>query len=172
MKWRRMKVSRQVEPASKKTRFKGFTEPAVIPLQALGVIDVGATDIGNNEMLANALSNTSSACLDKGYAVKRGSEFVNEYGRTDDSSQRTDGGLDNPNHMMGSFVTLWPYAMGGIETRRPIDVPYNVHVQALIQRGGNAFRLHHHFIFQAFSVLQRGRCAALHVFKSKRVLSS
>ena len=174
MKWRRMKVSRQVEPASKKTRFKGFTEPAVIPLQALGVIDVGATDIGNNEMLANALSNTSSACLDKGYAVKRGSEFVNEYGRTDDSSQRTDGGLDNPNHMMGSFVTLWPYAMGGIETRRPIDVPYNVHVQALIQRGGNAFRLHHHFIFQAFSVLQKRQVcssACLQIKKSTFLLN-
>jgi hypothetical protein len=42
----------------------------VIPLQVLGVIDVGVTDVGNNEMLANALSNTSSACLDNGYAIK------------------------------------------------------------------------------------------------------
>src|SRR5882762_2694502 len=76
--------------------------------------------------------------------------------------------------MMGSFVTLWPYAMGGIETRRPIDVPYNVHVQALIQRGGNAFQLHHHFIFQAFSILQKRQVcssACLQIKKSTFVLN-
>ena len=59
----------------------------MIPLQALGIIDVGATDVGNNEMLANALANTSSSKLENGYAIKWSSEFVNEFGRTDENGQ-------------------------------------------------------------------------------------
>jgi hypothetical protein len=57
--------------------------------------------------------------------------------------------------MMGTFVMLWPYGVGGIETRRPIDVPYDVHVRALLQREGKQFRQHHNFIFQAFGILQK-----------------
>lgn len=58
-------------------------DPAVIPLQALGVVNVGATYIGANEVLAHALANTSVTDTSTGYAVKRGGEFVNEYPRVD-----------------------------------------------------------------------------------------
>jgi hypothetical protein len=138
-----------------------FTEANVIPLQALGVIDVGATDIGDNEMLANALANTSTVQLEKGYVIKRSSEFINEYGRRDEGGQRVEGSVEDPNHMMGTFVVLWPYVMGGIETRRPVEVPYNVHIQALLQQSDKSFRLHHHFVFQAFGILRKRQvCSA------------
>jgi hypothetical protein len=141
----------------------------VIPLQSLGIIDVGATDVGDNEMLANALANTSSSKVENGYAIKRSSEFVNEYGRTDEGGQRTDGPVDDPNHMMGAFVMLWPYAMGGIETHRPIEVPYNIHVQSLLQRSNKSFRLHHHFIFQAFGVLQKRQVCSAACLQIKKI---
>lgn len=72
--------------------FTGFLAPEVVPLQALGVIDVGATHVGDNEMLAHALANMSSEALEAGYAVKHGGDFVNEYARTDADGERTDGG--------------------------------------------------------------------------------
>jgi len=53
-------------------------------LQSLGVIDVGATHVGDHEMLAYALANTSTKELQNGFAIKRGGAFVNEYPRTDD----------------------------------------------------------------------------------------
>src|SRR5882762_9696968 len=97
-----------------------YTDAAVIPLQSFGIIDAGASYVGENEMLSHALTNASSGDLENGYLVKRSSSFMNEYGRTNDAGEFTDGGPDNPNHMMGTFVTLWPYGVGGIETRRPI----------------------------------------------------
>jgi hypothetical protein len=133
----------------------GVQEPGVIPLQALGVIDVGATQVSDNEVLANAMANASAKDVSGGYGVRRGSAFVNEYARTDIIGQRTDGGPDDPNHTMGCYPWLWPYAMGGIETARPIDVPYNIHVRSLLQYPDKRFRLDPTFIFQAFGVLQK-----------------
>jgi hypothetical protein len=92
-----------------------FTEPAVIPLQALGVIDAGATYVGDNEVLANAMANTTSTSVQNGYVVKRGSAFVNEYPRINSLNQCTIGGPEDPNHMMAAFPVLWPYAEGGFE---------------------------------------------------------
>src|SRR5882762_9797357 len=108
----------------------------MIPLQSLGVVDTGSTYVGEHEILAHALANASSSEMEDGQLIRRSSEFVNEYGHRDQDDNLTDGGPDNPNHTMGTFVMLWPYGVGGIETRRPIDVPYHVHVRALLQREG------------------------------------
>src|SRR5882672_6071590 len=136
-----------------------MTEPKVIPLQALGVIDVGATHVSNSEVLSNAMANTVSN-IDNEYAVRRGSTFVNEYARTDEAGQRTDGGAENPNHLMGAYPMLWPYGIGGIETRRRVDVPYNVHARWSLQYADRRFRHHGQFIFQAFGVLQKRQMCA------------
>ena len=42
---------------------------------------------------------------------------------------RTDGGPSNHNHLMGCFTTLFPYGMGGFETERPVNVPYEIHAK-------------------------------------------
>jgi hypothetical protein len=129
--------------------------PAVIPLQALGVIDVGATYVGDNEVLANAMANASNTTVQNSYGVRRGGVFVNEYPRTDTDGQRSIGETHDPHHTMGSYPWLWPYATGGIEVNRPINVPYQVHVQKLLQYPDKHFRLDPTFIFQAFGVLQK-----------------
>jgi hypothetical protein len=121
----------------------------------LGVVNAGATYVGEHEILAHTLVNASSSKLNQAQLIRRGSTFVNEYGRRDDNDDLIDGGPDNPNHMMGTFIMLWPYDVGGIKTRWSVDVPYDVHVRALLQRDGKQFCLHHNFIFQAFSILQK-----------------
>jgi hypothetical protein len=131
------------------------TGPAVIPLQALGVIDVGASYVGDNEVLAHALANTSSSLLEGGYAIKRSGTFVNEYGRAGDEGNAMDGGADDPHHMMAAFPTLWCYGKGGMETKHPIPVSYDLHVRAALEHHDRRFSLHLQFIFQAFGVLQK-----------------
>ena len=106
------------------------TAAAVILLQALGVIDIGVSYMGDNEVLAHALTNASSVTLAGGYAIKRSNTFVNEYGRTDKEGNTTDGRDSDPHHLMAAFPTLWCYGKGGMETKWPIPIPYDVHVHA------------------------------------------
>lgn len=144
-------------------------KPSVIPLQALGVIDVGATAVGENELLSHVLANVSAEGGKDTFIVKRSSDFVNEYARRDNDGSLCDGGPDDTNHMMGAFPILWPYGVGGIETNRPIPVPYNVHVRYALQYCDKRFRTDLNFIFQAFGVLQKRqvcRSACLQVTKS------
>jgi Helitron helicase-like domain at N-terminus len=117
--------------------------------------------MGDNEVLAHALANTSSVALAGGYAIKRSSTFVNEYGRTDKEGNTMDGGDGDPHHLMAAFPMLWCYGKGGMETRRPISVPYNVHVRTAIEHHDRRFSQHFQFIFQAFGVLQKRQvCSA------------
>jgi hypothetical protein len=133
----------------------------VVPLQALGVIDVGATHVGDNEMFAHALANTSSEVLEMSYAIKRSGEFVNKYARTDGGGQHTDGRGEDPNHLLGAFPTLYCYGKGAPETKRWVDVPYNIHIHAALQHYDKRFTLHLQFIFQAFGILQKHQiCSA------------
>src|SRR5271156_2850789 len=70
----------------------------------------------------------------KDYFVRRGSAFVNEYARVDPvSGQRYDGGPGNPNHLLGTFPTLFPYGLGAFEIERKENVPYEVHVRWALQ---------------------------------------
>lgn len=101
------------------------------------------------------MANMSTGDAQRSYAIQCGSAFVNEYGRYDMFGQRSDGGPDDHNHLLAAYPLLWPYGMGGVETHRDIEVPYNVHVQWLLQYSDRRFRLHSQFIFQAFGVLQK-----------------
>lgn len=102
--------------------------PEVVPLQSLGVVDVGGNDVSEGDALTYALANVSQQEKGKSFAIKRGNQFVNEYARTDPQGSRTDGGPDNPNHLLGAFPTLYCYGKGGIEDSRPIPVSYGDHV--------------------------------------------
>ena len=50
-----------------------------IPLHSLGVVDVAAADVSENEVLAHALANITQLDKAQGWAIKRSSDFVNEY---------------------------------------------------------------------------------------------
>jgi hypothetical protein len=72
--------------------------------------------------------------------------------------------------MLAAFPVLWPYAEGGFEVGRPINVPYDVHVWCVLQYPCKRFRHHSQFIFQVFGVLQkRQMCSSACLQVSKKV---
>ena len=96
-----------------------LSDPATIALQSLGVIDVAANDVQDNEILAYALHNETCSEKQEAWAVRCGNEPVNEYACQGPDSVHTDGSGENPNHLLGSFPCLFPYRFGGFEVDRP-----------------------------------------------------
>ena len=111
--------------------------------------------MSERDALSSALANVSEAEQSKSFAVKRGNEFVNEYARTNSEGERTDGGPDNTNHLLGAFPTLYCYGKGGIEVKRPMAVNYGDHVRRDLQYWDKRFRKDLHYVFQVFGVLQK-----------------
>jgi hypothetical protein len=119
--------------------------------------------------LAHALANLSQHDRAEGWAVKRSSDFVNEYPRRNTEGALSDGTSENPNHLLGTFPCLFPYGQGGFEVDRPIPVRYDAHGRWSIRYSDRRFRLDHLFIFQIFGVLQKRQlCAAAALQISKR----
>lgn len=140
----------------------------VIPLQSLGVIDVAGTDVKENEILAHALANVSQPERAEGWAIKRSSDFVNEYPRTTADGNLSMGTPDDPNHLLGAFPCLFPYGFGGFEVDRPIQVSYESHSRWALHYSDKRFREDHFFMFQIFGVLQKRQlctAAALQISK-------
>ncbi len=81
------------------------------------MVDVEGCDISSTEIMAHAFANSIREHHTEDYIIRRGSAFVNEYARTDTvTGLRNDSGPSNPNHLMGCFLTLFPYGKGGFET--------------------------------------------------------
>ena len=130
---------------------------SAIPLQALGVVDVAANGVTDNELLAHALANVSRADKTDSWAVKRSTDFVNEYPRIDVDGMRFVGSTENPNHLLGSFPCLFPYGLGGFEVARECNVSYEKHARWALRYADRRFRTDLHFMFQVFGVIQK-RC--------------
>jgi hypothetical protein len=157
------------------------TEPAVLGLSHLGVVDIEGVEVTETELMAHALANCSQLIREEDYMIRRGSAFVNEYARVDPSTgQRNDGGPSDANHLLGSFPTLFPYGHGGFETERPVNVPYEAHVRWALRYSDRRFRKDPHFPFQVFGVCQKRQvCRASFLqmkkgsyFKHQRLLST
>ena len=83
---------------------------AVIPLHVNGVVDVGAHDVPDNDVLAHALSNATNKPYNESYNIRCSSVFVNEYARVDSSTgQWTDEGPAMQTTYWDHFlyVSLW-----------------------------------------------------------------
>lgn len=144
-------------------------EPAIVPLQSLGIVDIEGQDISSSELMAHALSNTCSRTAPEDFRIHRGSAFINEYARVDTKTGlRNDGGPGNANHLLGSFPTLFPYGMGGLETDRPINVPYETHVRWTMLYADRRFRTDIHFPFQVFGVMQKREVCRSAVLQMKK----
>ena len=140
-----------------------------IPLHVLGVVDIAANDVPENELLASALRNVTRSDRDSGWAVKRSSDFVNEYPRVNEDGTRYEGPTENPNHLLGSFPCLFPYGQGGFEVGRPQIVSYDRHARWALRYEDKRFRKDFYFIFQVFGVIQkRELCASAALQISKR----
>ena len=131
------------------------TGPETFPLHSLGVIDIAASDVPENELLVHALANVSREDKDAGWAIKRSGDFMNEYPRKTDDGSLSHGMFENPNHLLGSFPCLFPYGQGGYEVNQPMRVSYAAHARWALRYDNKRFRKDHHFMFQNFGVLQK-----------------
>lgn len=135
----------------------------------MGVIDVDGNDISSTEIMVHALTNSTTEQNTGDYAIRRGSAFVNEYTRIDAlTGLRNDGGPGNPNHLLGSFPTLFPYGMGGFETNRPITVTYETHAKWAMLYADKRFRKDPQFPFQIFGICQKREVCRSSVLQMKR----
>ena len=105
-------------------------------------------------MLAQALANALTA-LHETYAVRRGSTFVEEYARRDTEGHCTIGEPENPNHLLGAFPWLFPYAMGGFEVDWRVSLSYESQAKWAMRYADCWFQLDLQFMFQVFGVIQK-----------------
>lgn len=123
----------------------------VIPLQYLGQQDVELDRISANDLLAVGLSNLWEPGLEGAYAVKHGNRPVSTFGYNPNSSYDTPAN----NYWERAFPTLYPYGMGGPEIPRPVTLSLTDHIRWSLRYFDKRFRIHQHFPFTAFSILQR-----------------
>jgi hypothetical protein len=146
-----------------------LSNPGVLPLSHLGVVDIDGIDVTQSELMAHALANSCENRQEEDYMIRRGSAFVNEYARVDPSTgQRNDGGPSDANHLLGSFPTLFPFGQGGFEIERTVIVPYEAHVRWALQYEDRRFRKDPHFPFQVFGVCQKRQVCRASVLQMKK----
>lgn len=131
------------------------TVPESIPLHSLGVVDVAANDVPQNEVLAHALTNVAQDDKVEGWAVKHSSDFVNEYPCKTSDSILMEGSYKSLNHLLESFPYLFPYGMGGYEVQQAVKVTYKTHAWWSLRYEDKWFQKDLHFMFQMFSVIQK-----------------
>ncbi|KAF8810465.1 hypothetical protein BYT27DRAFT_7209448 [Phlegmacium glaucopus] len=145
------------------------TEPVVLALSHLGVVDVDGIDVSESELMAHALANCCQLRHEEDYMIQRGSAFVNEYARVDPSTgQRNDGGPSNANHLLGTFPTLFPFGQGGFEIESPVNVPYEAHVHWVLRYEDRRFRKDPHFPFQVLGVCQKRQVCRASILQMKK----
>ena len=141
----------------------------MLTLSSLGVVDVDGLEVTESELMAHAFANCAQMVREEDYMIRRGSAFVNEYARVDPlTGQRNDGGPGDPNHLLGTFPTLFPFGLGGFEIERAINVPYEAHVRWALRYADKRFRKDPHFPFQVFGVCQKRQVCRASVLQMKK----
>jgi hypothetical protein len=130
-------------------------------------VDAGASDVPDNTVLAHAFAKISKSDVDQGYAIKRSSDFVNEYPRKDEEGKCVDGGFENADHLMGCFPELMPYGKGGAALDRPVAVSYEAHADWAMQYEDGRFAKHLQYMFQVFGVIQKRQVASSASFRRR-----
>ena len=112
-------------------------------------------EVPDGQVCAHAFANTSVNASPVQFAIRRGGVFVNEYARLSSDGKHSNGGTDDPNHLLGAFPVLFPYGEGGFEVGRVQAVSYETHARWALQYSDRHFRKDLHFVFQVFGVLQK-----------------
>lgn len=153
-----VKVNRNLEQKPPANWFT--TDAHNVPLHALGVVDIAATEVMDNEILAHALTNVPCSEKLNGWAIKHSSDFINEYAQCNATGAVGIGTFDNPNHLLGTFPWLFPYGEGGFEVNWPKSALYDDHVQWALCYDDKQFQKDLYFVFQVFGVLQKHHLCA------------
>ncbi|KAG1779208.1 hypothetical protein EV702DRAFT_1195708 [Suillus placidus] len=135
----------------------------IFPVQCHGVLDSAVAGVDDNQVFAHALANTAEC-----YTVQHRNTFVNEYPRRDEDQSLSIGDAENPNHLLGAFPCLFPYAAGGFEVQRHRAVPYKIHAQWAMRYADRHFRKDMHFMFEVFGVIQKRQVCRQAVLQVKK----
>ncbi|KAE8230322.1 hypothetical protein CF326_g4682 [Tilletia indica] len=109
-------------------------------LEHHGLLDVNGAAIGSSARTASALTNTLGSTRPD-LVIKHGSTFIREY--------------DNPALFPGMFPTLFPWGIGGFESKRQVPLSLNRQGSHLLDLADPAFRRHLSFVFVLCNIKQR-----------------
>ena len=126
-------------------------DAAIIPFQAMGIVDVSGADIPDSKILVYTLSN-AAGYSESDFVIKHSSAFVNEYPWINETTGER---IDHPNHLLGAFPVLFSYGKGGFGVDCDQAVTYKKHVKWALQYADKYFQKDFHFIFQIFGVMQK-----------------
>jgi hypothetical protein len=130
--------------------------PDVIPLQVSGSVDCDLSKVTANELMAWGLMNMWARGQEGAYAVRHGREPVSDFPpRTKESHSDGSNVSTESNFFEKAFPCLFPYGLGGIEARRPVEVDFRSHVKWALQYFDRRFRKHETFPFVCFGISQR-----------------
>jgi hypothetical protein len=110
---------------------------------------VDLTAVSASELMTWALANVWSSGGEGAYAIKHGNEAVNTFGY-DPARGRT----EEPNYWESAFPILFPYGLGGFESKHTL-IGLQEHVRWALRYHDRRFRCHSTFPFVAFSIMQR-----------------
>lgn len=112
----------------------------VIPsLYVNGAIDTDLSSLSAEELLKWGLVNLWAEGKEGSYAVRHGSQPVNDFGHP---KQGEPVDPDRFNFFEQAYLCLYPFGCGGIEGNQPVQVGFNEHVQWALQYHDRRFRRH------------------------------
>ncbi|EUC67452.1 ATP-dependent DNA helicase PIF1, partial [Rhizoctonia solani AG-3 Rhs1AP] len=137
-------------------------EADVIPLEYSGMAAADESQITPQELMRSALKKLTPELQEQmtdegGYLIRHG-EFARDFGPA--LSKRQEEDKEEPNPSVYIFPHLFPYGVGGLETRREVPVSFVEHIRCLLQRRDTRFRKDSVFPFWALSLEQKRQ--ALH----------
>ena len=92
------------------------------------------------------------------YAVRHGRDPVSDFPprpKNGDSQENRSDTSAEPNFFEKAFPCLFPYGLGGIDARRPVEIDFPNHVRWALQYFDRRFRKHETFPFVCFGISQR-----------------
>ena len=91
-------------------------------------------------------------------AVRHGRDPVSDFPprpKNGDSQENRSDTSAEPNFFEKAFPCLFPYGLGGIDARRPVEIDFPNHVRWALQYFDRRFRKHETFPFVCFGISQR-----------------
>lgn len=116
-------------------------------------MDSDLTDVSASELMKWGLANLQSASDEADYAVRHSRLPVRDYPPSTDDLAPDPRPRDD--FFERAFPVLYPYGEGGMEAARPVHMSLAAHARWALQYHDRRFRLHDHFSFVVFGILQR-----------------
>ena len=124
----------------------------VIPsLYVNGAVDTDLSSLSAEELLKWGLVNLWAEGGEGSYAIRHGSQPVNDFGRP---KQGEAADPDQLNFFEQAYPCLFPFGCGGIEAEQPVHVGFDEHVRWALQYHDRRFRRHETFPFVSFGIQQ------------------